>query len=286
MRSHLRFTKQEKRGILFLLLFIAGLQSGYYYFTTQSIREVPAQFSVDSLTVLYIDSVKRSQLIKKKPVIRAFNPNFFNDYKGYQLGVSPDELDRLYAFRAEGNYVNSAVEFQEVTLISDSLLFQISPYFKFPQFTNRPTRRNKNQFINEVLIDLNKASEESLQRISGIGPVLSKRIVAFRKSLGGFLVTEQLLDVYGLKPEVAKRAMEVFSVLSIPEINKIPLNTATAEELASLVYINHKLAERIVQYRKSIGGFDSITQLTKIEDFPTDRINRISLYLSLEKLLL
>jgi DNA uptake protein ComE-like DNA-binding protein len=281
MRSHLRFTKQEKRGILFLLLLIAGLQSGYYFFTAQSVQDNLSQFSVDSVAIRYIDSVKRSRPIKRALVVSEFNPNFITDYKGYQLGLSPDELDRIYAFREKGNYVNSANEFQEVTQISDSLLFQIRAYFKFPQFANSLAKRKTAHASNEVVTDLNMATEESLQRISGIGPVLSKRIVSFRQSLGGFLVTEQLLDVYGLDPEVAKRAMKVFKVLKMPEIRKIPLNTATSEELAGLVYINTRLAKQIVQYRSSIGGFDSIAQLTKIEDFPTDRINRIKLYLSL-----
>ena len=281
MRSHLRFTKQEKRGIFFLLLLIAGLQSGYYFFTTQSIQNNTSHFSIDSIAIHYMDSVKETQLIKKKPVLRAFNPNFINDYKGYQLGLSPDELDRLYAFRDKDKYVNTAEEFQEVTGVSDSLLLQIRPYFKFPQFANKPATPKLVYTTNEVLTDLNTATEVSLQRISGIGPVLSKRIIAFRNSLGGFLVTEQLLDVYGLKPEVAKKAMKEFKVLSIPEIKKIPLNTATSEELAGLVYINYHLAKKIVHHRNRIGGFDSIAQLTKIEDFPADRINRIKLYLSL-----
>ena len=281
MRSHLRYTKQEKRGILFLLLLISGLQSGYYFFTTQSIQNNTTHFTIDSMAIHYIDSVKESQLIKKGPVLRAFNPNFINDYKGYQLGLSTDELDRLYAFRDKDKYVNTAEEFQEVTGVSDSLLLQIRPYFKFPQFANKPATPKLVLTTNEVLTDLNTATVESLQRISGIGPVLSKRIIAFRNSLGGFLVTEQLLDVYGLKPEVAKKAMKEFKVLSIPEIKKIPLNTATIEELAGLVYINYHLARKIVHHRSRIGGFDSIAQLTKIEDFPADRINRIKLYLSL-----
>ena len=281
MRSHLRYTKQEKRGILFLLLLISGLQSGYYFFTTQSIQNNTTHFTIDSMAIHYIDSVKESQLIKKGPVLRAFNPNFINDYKGYQLGLSPDELDRLYTYREKAKYVNTAEEFQEVTGVSDSLLLQIRPYFKFPQFANKPATPKLVLTTNEVLTDLNTATVESLQRISGIGPVLSKRIIAFRNSLGGFLVTEQLLDVYGLKPEVAKKAMKEFKVLSIPEIKKIPLNTATIEELAGLVYINYHLARKIVHHRSRIGGFDSIAQLTKIEDFPADRINRIKLYLSL-----
>ncbi len=281
MRSHLRFTKQEKRGIFFLLFLIGGLQTGYYFFTTYHKPVDALQFSVDSVAIDYMDSVKRSQRLNKVSHRGTFNPNFIDDYRGYQLGLSPDELDRLYAFRKTGRYLRSASEFQEITHISDSLLKTMTPYFKFPQFTNRRAKATNVNASSEGLKDLNSANEASLQRVSGIGPVLSKRIVAFRNSLGGFLVTEQLLDVYGLSPEVAQRAMRAFKVLSKPEIRKIPLNNASTEELASLVYINYGLAKQIVAYRNSIGRYDSIEQLTKIEDFPADRINRIKLYLSL-----
>ncbi len=281
MRSHLRFTKQEKRGILFLLLLIVGLQSGYYFFASQSNQDASPKFVVDTIAIHYIDSVKRSQLIKKKPVIRAFNPNFFNDYKGYQLGLSPEELDRLYSFREKGTFVNSANEFQKVTLISDSLLLQISPYFKFPDFTRIANNKKPVRKEIEKVIDLNSATEEELRSISGIGLVLSGRILKFRRSLGGFLDEEQLYDVYGLEPHVAQRAMKKFKVLVKPAITEININTASAEEISSLVYIKRNLAERIVAYRNEVGKFDSITQLTKIEDFPITKIHRIALYLAL-----
>lgn len=286
MRSHLRFTKQEKRGIFFLLLLIAGLQFGYYLYTGQTVRNTTSNFAVDSILTIYIDSVKTSQLLKEVQPIKAFNPNFITDYKGYVLGLAPSELDRIYAFRKQGLFVNSAREFQKVSQVSDSLLAVIGPYFKFPSWTKVADIEKDTDFVNAEYADINTASEASLQRISGIGEVLSKRIIAFRNSLGGFVDIEQLFDVYGLKPEVARRAMKLFKVISVPDIKKIPLNTATVNDLASLVYINKGLARRIVHYRDSIGQFDSIAELTKIEDFPTDRIGRIKLYLSLEKLLL
>ncbi|MGB5379161.1 ComEA family DNA-binding protein [Muriicola sp.] len=286
MRSHLRFTKQEKRGIFFLLLLIAGLQFAYYLYTGQTVRSTTSNFAVDSILTIYIDSVKTSQLLKEVQPLKAFNPNFITDYKGYVLGLAPSELDRIYAFRKQGQFINSAKEFQKVSQVSDSLLAAIGPYFKFPSWTKVTDIEKETDFVNAEYADINTASEASLQRISGIGKVLSKRIIAFRNSLGGFIDIEQLFDVYGLKPEVARRAMKVFKVVSVPDIKKIPLNSATANELASLVYINKRLARQIVHYRDSIGQFDSIAELTKIEDFPTDRIHRIKLYLSLEKLLL
>jgi hypothetical protein len=46
-------------------------------------------------------------------------------------------LDKLFAFRKQNKYVNSAKEFQEVTGVSDSLLKIMSVNFKFPDWVNK-----------------------------------------------------------------------------------------------------------------------------------------------------
>ncbi|HLU98618.1 MAG TPA: ComEA family DNA-binding protein [Thermobifida alba] len=47
-------------------------------------------------------------------------------------------------------------------------------------------------------IDLNAATAEQLQTLPGIGPVLARRIVEHRDSIGGFTSVEQLRDVTGI----------------------------------------------------------------------------------------
>ncbi|NNC62797.1 MAG: helix-hairpin-helix domain-containing protein [Flavobacteriaceae bacterium] len=280
MKSHFRYSKQEKRGIFFLLFLIASLQSGFYFINLRSTREKEPYFTVDTLAQAFIDSVKASPAKNDRFKLRPFNPNFITDYRGYVLGITPEELDRLYDFRKTGQYIRTAEEFQTVTQITDALFTQVEPYFKFPSFSNS----NKSQSgAADVSIprDLNSATATDLQQITGIGPVLSSRIIRFRERLGGFMVTEQLLDVYGLDREVAEKAMKMFQVLNAPEIRKINLNKAQVNELTSLVYLNRAIARKIVAYREQLGRYDSIEQLTKIEDFPTERIQRIKLYLAL-----
>ncbi|MBT8290708.1 MAG: helix-hairpin-helix domain-containing protein [Muriicola sp.] len=280
MKSHFRYSKQEKRGIFFLLFLIASLQSGFYFINLRSTREKEPYFTVDTLAQAFIDSVKASPAKNDGFKLRPFNPNFITDYRGYVLGITPEELDRLYDFRKTGQYIRTAEEFQTVTQITDALFTQVEPYFKFPSFSNS----NKSQSgAADVSIprDLNSATAAELQKISGIGPVLSSRIIRFRDRLGGFMVTEQLLDVYGLDREVAEKAMKKFQVLNTPEIRKINLNKAHVNELTGLVYLNRAIARKIVAYREQLGRYDSIEQLTKIEDFPTERIQRIKLYLAL-----
>jgi comEA protein len=49
-----------------------------------------------------------------------------------------------------------------------------------------------------VLININTASEEELQELPGIGPVLAKRMVEYREANGGFASAEELQNVSGI----------------------------------------------------------------------------------------
>ncbi|WP_420398983.1 ComEA family DNA-binding protein [Flagellimonas sp.] len=283
LNSHFRFNKQERSGIFFLLLLIIALQGVYFYVSSSSNGE-PSKFLVDNMEQSWVDSLQHIQQQKPSFKLYPFNPNFITEYKGYTLGIAPEELDRLYAFRKQGKYVNSAKEFQRVTLVSDSLLDEISPYFKFPNWNKsaKSTFTKKRNESNSVeILDLNKATAQDLKKVKGIGDKLSARIIKFRDRLGGFLVEEQLHDVYGLEPEAVERTLKKFKVLTPPEIRKVNVNTATVEELSRLIYISQSLAQEIVQFRQVNGSFKSLDDLAKVETFPKERIDRIKLYLTL-----
>ncbi len=290
IKSHFTFDKKQRSGIFFLLLIIGAVQ--IVYFTVDFRTASSPQIEEARLLAFQqeIDSLKLVALENKKPKIFPFNPNYITDHKGYTLGMTPDEVDRLHTFREENKFVNSAKEFQQVTKVSDSLLAAISPFFKFPDWViQRQKASAKKQFkkpkkdeVPAVRNDLNTASAEALKEISGIGDVLSKRIVKFRNRLGGFLSEEQLHDVYGLKPEVVERLLLRFELQSKPAIVKININEASISELAALVYFDYKTAKRIVAYRTQVGNIVSFDELTKIEGFPSEKINRIALYLTFE----
>ncbi len=49
-------------------------------------------------------------------------------------------------------------------------------------------------------IDLNRAGFYDLQSLPGIGPVIAERILAYRDSVGGFEIVEDLMKVNGIGP--------------------------------------------------------------------------------------
>ncbi|AWX45456.1 hypothetical protein HME9304_02470 [Flagellimonas maritima] len=285
-KSHFRFNKQERSGIFFLLLIIIILQGVFFYLKSNPFNG-NSQVVVDASMEFKLDSLKRLSLQKDPKISYSFNPNYITDYKGYTLGMSINEIDRLHAFRASDRFINSAEQFQQVTKVSDSMLNVLSPFFKFPDWTqkksNYGSKKSKLQKSTETskTLDINSASIEDLKEINGIGNKLSARIIKFRDRLGGFLTNEQLYDVYGLNMEVANRVLRKYQVLKPPSIKKINVNNATSSEISSLVYITYQVAERIVEYRRVNGRINTFDELTGIEGFPSNKLDRITLYLSL-----
>ncbi|MEM9363606.1 MAG: helix-hairpin-helix domain-containing protein [Bacteroidota bacterium] len=291
IKFHFRFDKQERNGIFFLILCIVLLQSVHFFVKNQN-GDVKSQILFDEALQTQIDSLKQLALVNERPKLYPFNPNFITDFKGYTLGMSPQEIDRLFKFRETGKYVNSALEFQRVTHVSDSLLSLISPYFKFPEWTQKKTKTKASYVLSSKkkessavygILDLNKATAEELMKVRGIGQKLSTRIIRFRDRLGGFLVNEQLYDVYGLDAQVVERIHERFQVLSPPEVKKININSASASEIAQLVYIKLAQAEKIVRHREANGPFSSLDEMMDMFNDSEEKINRIGLYLSFEE---
>jgi DNA uptake protein ComE-like DNA-binding protein len=265
------------------------VQGIYFYTNPTNLKENLFADAEVKAYQAYIDSLKLVKL-NTKPKRYPFNPNFISDYKGFALGMSTQEIDRLHAFRAQNKYVNSAEEFQAITKVSDSLLNEIKPYFKFPEWVKNMKKKKRKyvqkKFVEKVpeiieKIDINKATIEDLRKVYGIGEKLSARIVKYRTKLNGFVTTSQLDEVYGLKPEVIENLWKRFYIEK-PNIIKINLNTCTLEELLKIPYINYELADEIINQRTLREGFKNFEELTKIQNFPSDKIKIIEVYLHIQ----
>ncbi|MCF6350327.1 MAG: helix-hairpin-helix domain-containing protein [Flavobacteriaceae bacterium] len=277
IKSHFWYNKDQRNGILFLSIFIVLLQLTYFFvdFSPHKVEDL----NTLKLTIFQskIDSLKSIELEKRKPKIYPFNPSFITDYKGYKLGMTTPEIDKLLAFRKAGNYINSAKQFQQITGINDSLFNTLKPFFKFPDWVNKDNSYPKIKIIPK---DLNNVTEKDLQLINGIGKVLSARIIKYRTSIGGFSNSEQLKKVYGLKSEVVTKITNHYPIkeISNPIIEKFiikDLNKVTAEELKSVNGIGDKLSKRIIKTRNTIGGFQFIDQLNEVYGLKLEVISKL-----------
>jgi DNA uptake protein ComE-like DNA-binding protein len=288
LKSYFIFTKGQRIGIMILLSIMLLFQLSFYFIDFSK----PEIFSSEKQQWLslqsQIDSVK-----KKKGeyvyTIYPFNPNFITDFKGNKLGMSTAEIDRLLAFRKQGKFANSAAEFQMVTKISDSLLDSMSPYFKFPDWVNQKNGATKKDWVDYSktspkekeklpIIDINLATQENLEKVYMIGPAIAERILKEKEKYGGFVSMDQIADVWGLSPEVIENLNKSFKVFVQPNIKKIDINNASLKELMQFPMFRYNIAKNIITYR-TMNGDIKIEDLTKIKDFPVDKVKIIALYL-------
>ena len=287
-KSFFVFNSSQRNGILFLLLLVSGFAviNNYIDFTTENLldtnsKEVLAvQKELDSIRTLLIES--------NQSKIHPFNPNFITDFKGYKLGMSSEEIDRLLDYRKQNKWINSKEDFKKVTKVSDSFLDQISSYFKFPDWISNPKpkysdwRKGFKEKTFDQKTDLNSATQLELKKVNGIGEALSKRIIDYRDKLGGFTNDIQLYEVYGLDYQLTDKVRNDFTVKTPKEIIKMNLNKISASDIATVPGISFELAKRIWEFRVLNERIVDFIELKKIEGLTERKLQGIQLYLKLE----
>lgn len=289
----LRFSKGHYFGIAILICSIGLLQLFIYWFNNQkdttSLDLTPeeknwllAQNEIDSLKVAAQENSNK---------IYPFNPNFISDYKGYKLGMSETQIDKLHQFRKQNKYVNSNAEFQKLTGVSNEWMKQYAPYFKFPDWvTNKTSKNYQSKYENtyqkfdkketKILVqDLNKANQTELEKAFMIGEKLALKIISERDKLGSFASMEQLGFIWGISPEAIADLNKKFQIRSSENLKKININTSTIKELQQFPYFNYTIAKNIVTFRSMNGDFKSSEDLTTVKQFPLEKLKIIALYL-------
>jgi len=111
MKSLFKFTTGQRYGIFLLVALVIILQCVYF------IVDFPTKPYQDNHALINefqkeIDSLKLIEIENQKPKIYPFNPNYITDYKGYTLGMTSEEINRLLEFRNQNKWINSTKQFQ------------------------------------------------------------------------------------------------------------------------------------------------------------------------------
>ena len=284
LTPYFKFSKSQRAGIFALFAVIVFFQFLYFFV---DFNPKPNNANAKQRWVVLPVVKDATATYKKKDayVMRPFNPNFITDFKGYKLGMTIEEIDRLLAYRKTNRFVNSAEEFQAVTHVSDSLLRVMAPYFKFPDWVTKRKalhgfeKKTFDKKVSKSVLDINTATADDLKKVFGIGDGLSERILKEKEKFGGFVCMDQLQDVWGLSPEVIQNLNQDFRVSTLPSVKKFNVNKMSVKELMQFPYFKFPVAKAIVTFRSMNNGIAGIEDLSKISNFPVDKIKIIALYL-------
>jgi competence ComEA-like helix-hairpin-helix protein len=138
---------------------------------------------------------------------------------------------------------------------------------------------SSNKLKSGETIELNTADSTALTRIHGIGPSFARRIIAYRKKLGGFMNNDQLKEVYGLDAEkYAEISDEIW--VDASGVKKLAINSIDFETLRHFPYLSYKQANAVIQYRVQHGDYRSLNDMRDIALLNDEILSKIAPYIS------
>lgn len=132
--------------------------------------------------------------------------------------------------------------------------------------------------LKKNILDLNTCDSASLVALPGIGPVLSARIIKYRRLLGGFTSVSQLREVYGLSPET----FDLISVMVKADstaVKKININSAEYRQLLRMPYLDKTEVAAILKYRELKGRIGEMNELIENKLIGAEKAGKILPYL-------
>ena len=194
-------------------------------------------------------------------------------YPDEDRGFKPWQAENIVKYRNKGGRFKQPSDIAKMHGIDKDFAEKLMPYIKIESQSQTASY--------DILVNINTATEIDFQKLKGIGEAYSKRIVAYREKLGGFVSVEQLREVYGMTDELYNSISANLKIGSEP-IRTININTADFKTLVSHPYIDKNIASAILNYRDFAKTIKSTDELVKQKAISQSDYDKISKYISVE----
>ncbi len=219
---------------------------------------------------------------KNKPgsyTLSSFDPNLIDSAALVHLGLKPFISGNILKYRKAGGRFKTKEEFGKVYGIQPEKFKELEPYIAIaeikPVLNEKPIKRT------DIIVDLNSADTTLLMQVKGIGRGYAKGIVRFRQQTGGFVSLDQLSEIWGMKPENLER-IRPFCKVNVDLVQKIKVNSASAERFKSHPYFNFYQAKALYELRRKKGKIKDINELKELSEFSPESVLRLKPYLNFE----
>ncbi|MBO7118718.1 MAG: helix-hairpin-helix domain-containing protein [Bacteroidaceae bacterium] len=248
---------------------------------------------------------RESSLPKETPFESfAFDPNTADSATLLRLGLSPWQVRSIYRYRAKHGRYHKLEDFMHVPGLTNEQWDRLRPYIRIatefqyvaPAVSPEEERRQGLEAMKAMqsleaqdsfprqekiafgqTIDINTADTSLLKMIPGIASKRAARIVAYRRSLGGFVNIEQAMEAIEMPDSVLK-----YMTLSPVAVTKINVNKLSVQQLMKHPYLNFYQSKAIFEHRQNKGDLHSLDELSHLEGFRQTDLDRLRHYITFE----
>lgn len=225
-----------------------------------------------------------------------FDPNTIDSVEMSRLGFSIWQIRNNMKYRRKGGRWRSADHFSRLYGLSVADYKRLKPYIRInhadivrtaspsrqissevPRVkVERPQYAKVEKFTSLVILDLNTVDTTTLKKIPGIGSYYARKIVEYRKALGGFISVQQVAEVSGISPDI----VQWFKVGDKKQIHKLSLSKMTFRELVRHPYLSYEQVKAIFEVRRKTGFVNGWQSLLLYDCFTLADVQRLSPYVS------
>ena len=235
----------------------------------------------------------KKRAANKLDTIFHFDPNTVTFDELVLLGLPEKTATAIVNYRKAGGKFRKPDDFARIRDIDDSVYNRLSPYINIvraeqPKKTyskdTKTTKKAKtsNQGWQDrkeaAIVELNTADSTQLVAMYGIGPTTARRIISYRRLLGGFYSVEQLREVQNFNEETYIKLYPQFAV-DTSKIKRINLNDFKYNDLKRHPYVTTAQLNSIMNYKKLMGRFNAVGDLLKYHLLDTLTYERVQPYL-------
>lgn len=311
LRKIILYTFQERGGACCLALLIAGICTvgAWWHFQWSPLGGPPPATAADSLSSLLLPDRLHSQQPSTVRQLFPFDPNQADSATLVRLGLPGWMARNIVSYRQAGGHFRRAEDFSKIYGMTAPMFRQLRPYITLPSAEKRvahtrEARENKEEkravqeahsllpghtdtthrrwvrqekYPEGARISLNHCDTTELKKIPGIGSGIARRMVEYRRRLGGFYSVEQLREI-GLDAEALRPWFEVDTTAII----RLAVNRLGLARLREHPYLNFYQAKALVEYRERQGGWHDASPLRLLKEFTLRDVERLIPYLSFE----
>lgn len=246
-----------------------------------------------------------------------FDPNEADSTQLLRLGLAPFQVRSIYRYRAKGGRFSTKDDFRRVYRLTNEQWEHLSPLIRIaskyqlvpvvesadPRLSSPPRAKALGDSVSDSLsvgsdssasavakpaypkklsgdetIDINQADSAMLCRVPGIGPYFSRKVLQYRRRLGGYASTDQLLEIEDFPAD----ALAWVEVTDTSVLEKLQINSLSTRKLMKHPYMGYYRASEIADYRRVHGPIRSMEVLKSLPHFSEADILRLSPYISFD----
>ena len=246
-----------------------------------------------------------------------FDPNEADSTQLLRLGLAPFQVRSIYRYRAKGGRFSTKDDFRRVYRLTNEQWEHLSPLIRIaskyqlvpvvesadPRLSSTQRAKALGDSVSDSLsvgsdssasavakptypkklsgdetIDVNLADSVLLCRVPGIGPYFSRKVLQYRRRLGGYTSTDQLLEIEDFPAD----ALAWVEVTDTSVLEKLQINSLSTRKLMKHPYMGYYRASEIADYRRVHGPIRSMEVLKSLPHFSEADILRLSPYISFD----